>query len=113
MSCDTVTSFSVKVNLSLNPLAQPNGHDVIVCGQNELVCLLTEETYSCMFGWEQQHIIAERDSVRGWGRELVSTQHEPWPTVPGMGAKLVHSAAVLLCLKTPTAAPNSLPTTSP
>lgn len=53
------------------------------------------------------HIIAERDSERGWGREKVSTQHEFWPAVAGKGAKLVHGAAMnvsaqggfLLCLE--------------
>lgn len=41
-----------------------------------------------------QRIIAERDSTEGWGRERVSTQHEFWPTVASVGAKLVQRAAV-------------------
>lgn len=35
--------------------------------------------------------------MRGWGRERVSTQHEFWPTVAGVGAKLVQRAAVYIC----------------
>lgn len=35
--------------------------------------------------------------MRGWGRERVSTQHEFWPTVAGLGAKLVQRAAVYIC----------------
>lgn len=33
--------------------------------------------------------------MRGWGRERVSTQHEFWPTVAGVGARLVQR---LLCV---------------
>lgn len=34
--------------------------------------------------------------MRGWGRERVSTQHEFWPMVGGMVAKLVQRAAVCI-----------------
>lgn len=37
--------------------------------------------------------------MRGWGRERVSTQHEFWPTVAGVGAKLVQRAAVYICAR--------------
>ena len=53
----THTTFSFffpdKVKLSLNFTLKSNGHDVMVLGQNDLVCLLTEKAYSCMFGWER------------------------------------------------------------
>ena len=37
--------------------------------------------------------------MRGWGRERVSTQHEFWPTVAGVGAKLVQRAAVCISVR--------------
>lgn len=45
--------FHDKVKLSLNFMLKSNGHDVMVWGQNDSVCLLTEKAYSCMFGWER------------------------------------------------------------
>lgn len=35
--------------------------------------------------------------MRGWGRERVSTQHEFWPAVAGVCARLVQRAAVYIC----------------